>query len=169
MRRVSVQDVPGGLRTVTRIKVPKGFNGRNAPARRDLAARLRDALPDDAGPVTAVTGAAARGTSPPGTTPSWPSCTAALRAHPCHACPDREEHARWAERWDRLRREHDALVARIEGRTSSIARVFDRICDVLQRLGYLSTADVDPPIGGPRPSPVSRRTPPPPRSPARCR
>jgi ATP-dependent RNA helicase HelY len=61
-----------------------------------------------------------------------------LRAHPCHGCPDREEHARWAERWDRLRREHDALVKRIEGRTSSIARVFDRICDVLQQLGYLA-------------------------------
>ncbi|WNB87497.1 DEAD/DEAH box helicase [Cellulomonas sp. ATA003] len=31
VRRLSVADSPGGVRTVTRIKVPKGFNGRNAP------------------------------------------------------------------------------------------------------------------------------------------
>ena len=66
-----------------------------------------------------------------------------LRAHPCHSCPDREEHARWAERWARLAGEHDALVARIAGRTGSIAAVFDRICDVLQRLGYLTQTSDD--------------------------
>ncbi|WP_448060738.1 DEAD/DEAH box helicase [Cellulomonas hominis] len=60
-----------------------------------------------------------------------------LRAHPCHRCPEREEHARWAVRWARSADEHQALVRRIEGRTGSIAKVFDRICDVLVRLGYL--------------------------------
>src|SRR6478736_4544630 len=64
-----------------------------------------------------------------------------LRAHPCHQCPDREEHARWAERWYRLEGEHRALVRRIEGRTGSIAVVFDRICEVLDSLGYLATDD----------------------------
>jgi len=24
---------------------------------------------------------------------------AQLRAHPCHGCPDREDHARWADTW----------------------------------------------------------------------
>ena len=28
---------------------------------------------------------------------------AAIRAHPCHGCAEREEHARWAERYHRLR------------------------------------------------------------------
>ena len=61
-----------------------------------------------------------------------------MRSHPCHGCPDREEHARWAERWHKLDREHSALVRRIRGRTDSIARDFDRTCAILTRLGYLS-------------------------------
>ena len=37
---------------------------------------------------------------------------AELQAHPCHACPDREDHARWAERWFKLRpRRRDAASA----------------------------------------------------------
>ena len=63
-----------------------------------------------------------------------------MRAHPCHRCPDREQHARWAERWWRLRRETAGLTRQVEGRTSSVARTFDRICTLLAELGYL-TAD----------------------------
>src|SRR5690625_6883448 len=40
-----------------------------------------------------------------------------MRAHPCHGCEDREDHARWAERWARTKREYDGLVRRIEGRS----------------------------------------------------
>ncbi|MEA9980152.1 hypothetical protein, partial [Pseudomonas sp. RTS4] len=36
-----------------------------------------------------------------------------LRAHPCHNCPERESHARWAQRWWKLRRETDALTKQI--------------------------------------------------------
>src|SRR5690554_6643619 len=32
-----------------------------------------------------------------------------LKQHPCHACSDREAHARWAERWSRLKKQRDAL------------------------------------------------------------
>jgi ATP-dependent RNA helicase HelY len=61
-----------------------------------------------------------------------------LRAHPCHRCPDREEHARWAERWFRLDRDTETLRRRIEARTNTVARTFDRVCDVLSSLGYLT-------------------------------
>ena len=61
-----------------------------------------------------------------------------LRAHPCHQCPDREDHARWAERWWRLHRETEGLQRKIEGRTNSVAKTFDRICDLLVDLGYLA-------------------------------
>ena len=44
---------------------------------------------------------------------------------------------RWAERWHRLRGETDALERRVAGKTSSIARTFDRVCVVLDALGYL--------------------------------
>jgi ATP-dependent RNA helicase HelY len=60
-----------------------------------------------------------------------------LRAHPCHQCPDREAHARWAERWWRLKRETVGLQRKVEGRTNTVARTFDRICDALEALGYL--------------------------------
>ena len=60
-----------------------------------------------------------------------------LRAHVCHSCNDRETHARFAERADRLNRESDGLRARVENRTHVIAKTFDKICDVLTHLGYI--------------------------------
>ncbi len=60
-----------------------------------------------------------------------------LRQHPCHGCSDREAHARWAERWWSLQRQTDDLRRQIDSRTGAIARVFDRVTDVLLELGYL--------------------------------
>ena len=60
-----------------------------------------------------------------------------LRAHPCHGCNDREAHARYAEKADRLGRENSGLQARVENRTHVIAKTFDRICDVLTELQYI--------------------------------
>jgi ATP-dependent RNA helicase HelY len=67
-----------------------------------------------------------------------------MRTHSCHGCAEREDHARWAERWYRLKRETDALITRIEGRTNTIARVFDRVCDLLTERGYLVGDQVTP-------------------------
>lgn len=61
-----------------------------------------------------------------------------LKQHPCHDCPDREQHARWAERWWKLKKQTDQLTADIRGRTGAVARVFDRVTDVLTTLGYLT-------------------------------
>lgn len=61
-----------------------------------------------------------------------------LKAHPCHRCPEREEHARWGERWWKLRRETDAVIDQIESRTNQVAKTFDRICDLLVEFDYLS-------------------------------
>lgn len=60
-----------------------------------------------------------------------------MRAHPCHGCAEREQHARWAERWWRLKREHDDLSRQIRSRTGQVAKRFDRVAEVLERLGYL--------------------------------
>ncbi|MGN6501682.1 MAG: DEAD/DEAH box helicase [Pseudolysinimonas sp.] len=64
-----------------------------------------------------------------------------MKQHPCHACNDREAHARWAERWFRLKRETDQLSGQIRGRTGAVAQVFDRVTDVLLELGYLVDED----------------------------
>jgi ATP-dependent RNA helicase HelY len=61
----------------------------------------------------------------------------AMRSHACHSCNDREVHARFAERADRILRESQGLRARVENRTHVIAKTFDRICDVLTHLGYI--------------------------------
>jgi len=62
-----------------------------------------------------------------------------MKQHPCHSCPERENHARWAERWWRLKKENDKLTAQIRTRTGAVAKVFDRVTDVLLGLGYLES------------------------------
>lgn len=61
-----------------------------------------------------------------------------LQRHPCHSCPDREKHARWAERFWKLRRETDKRRQQIDTRTGTVARIFDRVVDVLTALDYVS-------------------------------
>ncbi len=60
-----------------------------------------------------------------------------LRRHPCHSCPDREQHARVAERYFRQQKEVEDLERQINSRSHVIARTFDRVCAVLDELGYL--------------------------------
>jgi ATP-dependent RNA helicase HelY len=60
-----------------------------------------------------------------------------LRRHPCHGCPDREQHARVAERYFRLQKEAAELERQIGGRSHVIARTFGKVCAVLDELGYL--------------------------------
>lgn len=66
----------------------------------------------------------------------------AMQRHACHRCPDRETHARWAERYWKLKRETDRTRRQIENRTGTVARVFDRVIDVLQAMEYV-TGDGD--------------------------
>ena len=76
-----------------------------------------------------------------------------MQRHPCHACPDREAHARWAERWYKLKRTNEKLVQQIRSRTGAVATTFDRVTDVLLALGYLvqdEQGDVTVAAGGRR-------------------
>lgn len=66
-----------------------------------------------------------------------------MRAHPSHGCADREAHARWGERYQKLRKEIDAAVSQIESRTNLVARTFNRICQLLTDLNYLVEEDDD--------------------------
>ena len=61
-----------------------------------------------------------------------------LQRHPCHTCPDREKHARWGERYGKLSRQVDKLRHQIETRTGTVARIFDRVVDVLAALDYVA-------------------------------
>lgn len=64
-----------------------------------------------------------------------------MQRHPCHSCPDREHHARWAERYWKLRRTIDKLRQQIETRTGTVARIFDRVVEVLTELDYVRIED----------------------------
>lgn len=61
-----------------------------------------------------------------------------MREHGCHNCPDREKHARWAERWFKLKKQNEAITQQIRSRTGAVARVFDRVTDLLLGIGYLA-------------------------------
>ncbi len=137
-RRLSLIDFPSPVSPFTRVKIPKNFNGRNPQSRRDLASTLRNRTHDLTPPPPGRRGP--KGASAPHN-PVEDSRIEALRrelrAHPCHGCPDREDHARWSERYFKLDRDAKTLKRRIEQRTNTIARQFDRVCDVLTTLGYL--------------------------------
>jgi ATP-dependent RNA helicase HelY len=64
-----------------------------------------------------------------------------MQRHGCHRCPDREAHARWAERYWKLKRQTDRIRRQIETRTGTVARVFDRVVEVLETLDYLTVVD----------------------------
>ncbi len=130
VRRVSAADVIEPLTPVGRLRVPRDFSARSAGDRRSLAAALRD-YSDDA--PRGRSRRRAREEPEPRIT----DLRARLRQHPCHGCADREAHARWAERYDRLLAETASLQQRVDSRSHSIARQFDRVCDVLVELGYL--------------------------------
>ncbi len=141
VKRLSVLDFPNPVEPIGRVRIPKTFSGRNPQDRRDLVITMRnhgfDKAHDD-GPRhsrNGVTDEVAEQIS---------ELRAQLRAHPCHGCAEREQHARWAERYWRLRRDTDGLRRRVENRTNSIARVFDRVCDLLDHLGYLEGEKVTP-------------------------
>jgi ATP-dependent RNA helicase HelY len=83
-----------------------------------------------------------------------------LKQHPCHSCSDREAHARWAERWWRLKKQSDDLRRQVRTRTGAVAKVFDRVTDVLLELDYLTRNDTAPSRSATRAHPAAhlRRT-----------
>ena len=60
-----------------------------------------------------------------------------MRQHPCHGCSDREEHARWSERYLKLLRDTKKIADQIAHRTGVIAKEFGEVCEILLELDYL--------------------------------
>ena len=145
-RRLSMVDFDTPVTAATRMRLPKSFNARNPQSRRDLASSLRQVItgvsppPEHAG----GNGRGVRHRSPASDDPELNGLRAALKSHPCHDCPRREEHARWAERWTKLDRDTQQLRRRIDQRTNTIARDFDKVCELLDELGYLDGDRVSP-------------------------
>ena len=132
VKRLSVTDFPVPVTPIDRIRIPNWFSVRSAKHRRDLAATVRNKLagrdlgklPRDGRPTA-------------GEDEEIANLRRRLRQHPCHSCPDREQHARQAENQLRLEREAEALERRVAGRSHVIARTFDRVCALLEQLEYV--------------------------------
>jgi ATP-dependent RNA helicase HelY len=143
-RRLSMVDFPVPVEAFTRMRIPKSFNGRNPQSRRDLASALRSKTHGFAPPPGRGGGRRDEQTRRSEGEQEISRLRAELRAHPCHGCADRDDHARWAERHQKLERDTGTLQRRIEQRTNTIARQFDRVCEVLTALGYLENDVVTP-------------------------
>ncbi|HSU72042.1 MAG TPA: DEAD/DEAH box helicase [Micrococcaceae bacterium] len=164
IRRLSIHDLDGPIAPVSQIRIPKQFNVKLAKDRRDLTSSLRNSLRNGAHGDGSHGDGAHDGSRPHTGRPGGRSgggrgqefvladgsaqqerriaeLRRRLRSHPCHGCSDRENHARWSERWWKLRRETDGLVRQIQGRTNTIAKTFDRVCEVLAGYGYLERMD----------------------------
>jgi len=114
---------------LAKVALPRHGSARSARYRRDLAARLVALSVHPAKPRRRA-----------------PDRRALARAeeldrraeeHPCHGCPDRAEHERWAARASRVEREIAGLGRRIRSRTETLGRQFDRVLRVLEDLGYV--------------------------------
>ncbi|MDQ1721242.1 MAG: ATP-dependent helicase HelY [Pseudonocardiales bacterium] len=135
---VTMLDFPHVVEVLGRLPISKHFNHRSPAARKDVASSIRNLR--IAEPLASHRRRERNGAADDS---ELVGLRAALRAHPCHGCHDREEHARWAERASRLRRENDALRQRAEGRTHSLSRTFDQVCALLTERGYMRPAAED--------------------------
>jgi ATP-dependent RNA helicase HelY len=151
VKRLSAADFPEPATVLDRVRIPPAFSARSPRARRDLASTVRNKLAAQPGPREGRAaaqpnggGALRRAGAGQAGQPEIARLRRRLRQHPCHACPDREDHARQAERYARLEREVEQLEAAVAGRTHVIARTFQRVCAVLGQLGYLEGDTVTP-------------------------
>ncbi|MGY5318615.1 DEAD/DEAH box helicase [Neomicrococcus lactis] len=135
IKRLSPMDIDGPVVIHERLRMPKNFTGRSPRERRDLASSLRNLLQDKRPPKNFDRAFKFSGSEQYDA--EIARLQRALRQHPCHGCSDREDHARWAERWWTLRKETDQIKAQIGGRTNTIAKTYDRVCAVLNHYGYL--------------------------------
>jgi ATP-dependent RNA helicase HelY len=174
LKQLSASDFPVPADPVDRIRIPNSFSERSPKHRRDLVAAMRSKIagrePDPSPRRRSAGGAGddhservrvaahdsddfAGSAGPAGDEPDGDGFSGEadsaelrrrLRRHPCNACPDREQHARYAERYFRLKKEADDLEHQVAGRRHVIARTFDRVCEVLDELRYLDGDTVTP-------------------------
>ncbi|GAB3867270.1 DEAD/DEAH box helicase [Nocardioides maradonensis] len=142
-RRLGMLDFPVPVEAVAHIRLPKKLDPRNPQQRRDVALAVKEAVRPL--PLSVVKPRLQKATQDPAVAAEVAALRAELKAHPCDSCPDREDHARWAERWFKLHRDTETLARRVERRTNTVARTFDRVCEVLETLGYLTEGD-DPEV-----------------------
>ena len=120
---LSARDFRFPPRTVGRVELPVPYSPRNPGFRREVAQALAGLRPNQ--PERGHHGQPDH------------SANGSPDRHPVAACPDLRRHLRAVERADRLEKDRRRLDRRIEGRTESLARQFDRVLRVLQTWDYV--------------------------------
>ncbi|MFC2776606.1 MAG: DEAD/DEAH box helicase [Pauljensenia sp.] len=132
-RALAPEDVRGAIAVVGHMSIPGGSALRRTKERTRIAGELRSGAAKGNYEVPAESTQAFDPIS---------ALRAAMRQHPVHRCPHREEHARAGAQWARLEREINRLRSSIDSQTGSVAAQFDRVCAVLERLGFLAGDEV---------------------------
>lgn len=123
-------DAPGGMSVIGSMRIAGGSALRKNKERVRIAEELRRRI--RSGSFTAIK-------SPtPDTDDSVREMERQIRQHPVHRCGSRDIHAKAGYAWARVNREHQALMSSIESQTNSVAKEFDRVCHVLEDLGFLN-------------------------------
>ncbi|WP_330181062.1 DEAD/DEAH box helicase [Nocardia sp. NBC_01503] len=134
--RISAADFPTPAQSLGHLRLPRHVDHRTARVRRDLASALR-------GTGIVVPGRGRTGKkSRAADDHELQSLRRALRNHPAHARPDREQLARIGERYNRIAREAESMRQQVAATTNSLARTFDRILALLAERGYVQDGEV---------------------------
>jgi ATP-dependent RNA helicase HelY len=140
LRRIGTEDVTEPVDPIAGAKMPQNIQVKTPTQRKDIASSMRAALREHRPAPGHRTHAGFR-FQDDGSADRVADLRRRLERHPCHGCKDREDHARWSERWWKLRQEVDQLTARIDGRTNTIAKAFDRLVGLLTDYGYVASGD----------------------------
>ena len=139
-RRLSLADFPTPVVALTRLKVPRNFSSRNPQMRRDLASALRSRTHDLAPPPPSVAGRAGRAPAEPRVESPATRSTGSARTcatTPATTAPSARTTPAGRSGGSSSTRRPGTLRRRVEERTNTVARQFDRVCEVLTELGYL--------------------------------
>ncbi|WP_329793004.1 DEAD/DEAH box helicase [Lentzea sp. DG1S-22] len=131
--RLTSADFPSPVEVLGHVRLPRQVDVRSPKSRRDLASTIRNTG------ITVPSRGRKRTTADDD--PELATLRRALRSHPCHGCDQREDHARWGERFHRLKAETEQLERKVAATTHSLARQFDRIRALLRERGYLSESE----------------------------
>ena len=145
LRRLSTDDLNEPIVPFAGVELPRKLLTKSPKHRKNIAGWMHGAMSQQRPPIS-------EGKQPVGfryndehDLARVEELRAKLHAHPCHGCPDRENHQTWANRWQKLRAETDKNIAKIQGRTNTIARRFDRIINLLTDFGYVEYDEVTEP------------------------
>ena len=134
--RASAKDFDVPPVVLTRVALPRAGGPGSARYRRDVAAKLVTLhVKPPKPPKRRVSAKVEREAQ---------ALEQQAERHPCHTCPDRSRHERWARRASDLKRRLAGQQRAVRARTETLARQFDRVLAVLEDLGYVRDFEIQP-------------------------